>query len=154
MPSTRPRTCATRTGVVRPGSSIVTGTLVLCTVTTETSGTGATGEEAASAPHPATQAMARSEATHAAPLGPVRMRPIIAGNMDSSLLGCPTGSFSAARREFVSDAGLAVSGETDAADTALRFARNTIARKRNEAETREVRNALTSIRRTLAKERS
>src|SRR5258706_3625948 len=38
MPLTRLRTCATATGDVRPGSSVVIGTLPLWTVTTETSG--------------------------------------------------------------------------------------------------------------------
>src|SRR3981081_2017318 len=40
MPSTRARTCATRNAEVRPGSSVVIGTLPRCTVTTETCGGG------------------------------------------------------------------------------------------------------------------
>src|SRR5258708_32162935 len=43
MPSTRARTWATRYAEVRPGSSVVIGTLPRCTVTTETWGGGAVG---------------------------------------------------------------------------------------------------------------
>src|SRR5256885_124223 len=43
MPSTRARTCATKYALVRPGRSIVTGTLARCTVATDTSGGCAAG---------------------------------------------------------------------------------------------------------------
>src|ERR1700687_2927051 len=65
MPSTRARTCATRYAEVRPGSSIVIGTLPRCTVTTETCGGGGAVVAGLAAPQPARTMAANAGATPA-----------------------------------------------------------------------------------------
>src|SRR5882672_4580358 len=63
MPSTRARTCATRYGEVRPGSSIEIGTLPRCTVTTETCGGWGAVVAGLAAPQPARTMAANAGAT-------------------------------------------------------------------------------------------
>src|SRR5258706_14177397 len=80
MPSTRARTCATRYGDVRPGSSIEIGTLPRWTVTTETcAGFGVVAGAGLAGPQAARTRLvnARAMATRNGVLGSDVMRPPI-----------------------------------------------------------------------------